>query len=1099
MATYFRFGWAVVPTLLLYLSLNPVCFAHDLRVLVSTRTTGFRHGSIQSGISMLTAMAQRHGWRIRFTEDADAFTNETLANTDVIVFLNTTGNVVEKSQREHVEQFIRSGGGFVGIHSASDSEYDWPFYADLIGAYFKGHPAVQPATIHVLDTTHPSTAHLRRTWVRTDEWYDFRRRPRDHAHVLMVVDERTYEGGAMGMDHAIAWCKSIDAGRSFYTAGGHTGETFSEDDFIQHVYGGIVWASGRVPGSASAFRHQNYTLEPVVQDLNQPIALRWIPGNRLLALQRTGELFVIDRETGVTYAAGGIATRPLGEDGALGLAIERRRTDSIIFYVSIADNATSTMHVFRCALDDRGLLVNSPRSLLQFPYDATVRVHLAGALVANPRNGDLYFSTGDNSDIAGTKGYPPLDERPGRQRFDAQRTSSNTNSFLGKILRIRPNLDGSGYTIPEGNLFPPGQPQTLPEIYCMGLRNPFRFGLDEQTGNLLVGDVGPDATHDSDIYGAQGHDEFTFVPSASNLGWPYFIADNRPYNLLEYSSTGDPRSRGPVPALRPTNHSPNNTGITVLPPARPATYWYAYGNIDTSVVGVTDGRSVAAACRIVPPSKRSKHALPEQLAQSWLYYDIIRGYLRAMFQDSLGRIAATVPLFYRADTLSILDVEYTDSGEVYVVVWDRPRLSSKNGSIQRLHYSQDQTAPICRIRATPLYGPVPLTVQLSASESTGDIVKWRWTIGSIIDSTSGPTATVVLNDVGTYPVRLMITDTRGRLAYASTRVTAGHSPPQIESIVPRPGTVFNEESNVEYVVQAVDDRTPTSLLRTEVSMALGHDNHSHPVDVSVGPRGWLMPPHVHNHGEAQDLYAVMQISVRDGGYGAADALSSDSTIILQPQRKEAEHGKPGIGASRREAGETTPSCMALVGPQSFFSISPLVPDGIAEIAVALSSSSSGRLYLRANTVDGVDVCPPIVFRASEAFQTLTTAVINRPDSMHSFVTVFEGELMATACVDYVHFRSSQGQHSDSGDPLEGAIRIRPNPSQDGELLVQLRMPTMTHVTYAIWNSLGQMVTRGTFHHAGDHLIRLTGAASGAYILVVSIGDVVQGYPFIVSR
>lgn len=211
--------------------------------LVYTRTTGFRHDSIAAGVAMMRDLGERHCFGVEHTEAPASFTPENLARFRVVVFLNTTGDVLAGPQEAALEAFVRGGGGFVGIHSAADTEYDWPFYRELIGAYFLSHPAEATADLYVEDAVHPATGHLPSPWTRFDEWYNFRRNPRPDVRVLLRIDESTYSGGTMGADHPIAWCDTIDAGRTFYTAGGHTSETYGEPLFRRHILGAVFWAT----------------------------------------------------------------------------------------------------------------------------------------------------------------------------------------------------------------------------------------------------------------------------------------------------------------------------------------------------------------------------------------------------------------------------------------------------------------------------------------------------------------------------------------------------------------------------------------------------------------------------------------------------------------------------------------------------------------------------------------------------------------------------------------------------------------------------------------------------------------------------------------
>lgn len=215
-----------------------------VRVVLFSRTTGFRHDSIPDGIAAVRKLAARGGFAVDATEDNTLFTAKNLARYRAVIFLNTTGDILDAPEKAAFEAYIRKGGGFVGIHAATDTEYNWPWYARLVGAQFASHPAVQDATVRVEDKNHPSTRTLPREWKRHDEWYDFRENPRARVNVLMRLDESTYKGGAMGADHPIAWYHRYDGGYSWYTAGGHTRESYSEPLFLEHILGGIRWAAG---------------------------------------------------------------------------------------------------------------------------------------------------------------------------------------------------------------------------------------------------------------------------------------------------------------------------------------------------------------------------------------------------------------------------------------------------------------------------------------------------------------------------------------------------------------------------------------------------------------------------------------------------------------------------------------------------------------------------------------------------------------------------------------------------------------------------------------------------------------------------------------
>jgi len=219
-----------------------------MRVLVFSRTAGFRHESIPDAVAAIRKLGAKKGWHVDATEDATWFNDAKLSNFDVTVWLMTSRDVLNDEQQAAFERFIRAGNGIASIHEGTDTEYDWPWYGELIGGtYFAAHPRVQEARLRIEDRDHPSTASLPATWLHTDEYYNFRASPRAHVRVLLSVQESTYEAGegAMGVDHPIAWARYYDGGRSFHTALGHTKESYQEEAFLAHIAGGIAWAGGR--------------------------------------------------------------------------------------------------------------------------------------------------------------------------------------------------------------------------------------------------------------------------------------------------------------------------------------------------------------------------------------------------------------------------------------------------------------------------------------------------------------------------------------------------------------------------------------------------------------------------------------------------------------------------------------------------------------------------------------------------------------------------------------------------------------------------------------------------------------------------------------
>ena len=217
------------------------------QLLLFTRTAGFRHQSIPAGQEAVKQLAQAHGFGLTATEDHAQFTDDVLAGFSAVIFLSTSGDVLDASEQAAFERYMAAGShGFVGVHAAADCEYDWSWYGALVGAYFAGHSDVVQATVKLEPVAHPALAGLSTPWSRSDEWYGFRTNPRGSATVLLTVDETTFDPGpgTMGADHPVAWYQQLQGGRSFYTALGHTAESFSEPAFLGHLLGGIQWAAG---------------------------------------------------------------------------------------------------------------------------------------------------------------------------------------------------------------------------------------------------------------------------------------------------------------------------------------------------------------------------------------------------------------------------------------------------------------------------------------------------------------------------------------------------------------------------------------------------------------------------------------------------------------------------------------------------------------------------------------------------------------------------------------------------------------------------------------------------------------------------------------
>ncbi|MDO3384904.1 ThuA domain-containing protein [Gilvimarinus sp. SDUM040013] len=540
---------------------------NSARILVFSKTAGFRHSSIEVGQQMLESIAQANDWTVDITEDATDFRLDNLNHYNTVVWLSTTGDVLNSAQQQAFEEYIEHGGGYLGIHAAADTEYSWPWYGDLVGAYFHSHPQNQTATVHVENAQHPASQHLGDIWQHYDEWYNYRNNPREGVEVVLSLDETSYDPGegAMG-DHPIAWYHTVGLGRAFYTGLGHTEQAYADADFQNHILGALRWA-GRLSSSTPDWQGA----APPDTDFSTTVIASGVDLPVVMEISKQGEMYVIGRR-GAFYAMRNnqltqtdtIATNSVHEGGLIGftLAPDFTQTRHAYFHYTAPDSATQK--VSRITIKgDHSLDLSSEVVVLEYPVDFEC-CHVAGDLAFDSLN-NLYIAIGDNTNPFASDGYAPIDERPGRNVFDAQRTSANSADVRGSILRIKPNADG-GYTIPDRNLFVADN-QHRGEIFSMGLRNPYRTALDSLTDQLFWGDIGPDAGGSNPTRGPGGIDEINKTYQAGNFGWPYLAGNNIAYYDYDFA-TGQSGALFSAHALR--NLSVNNTGSIELPPAQPA-------------------------------------------------------------------------------------------------------------------------------------------------------------------------------------------------------------------------------------------------------------------------------------------------------------------------------------------------------------------------------------------------------------------------------------------------------------------------------------------------------------------------------------------------
>ena len=341
--------------------------------------------------------------------------------------------------RLEFNRFIQAGGGYVGIHAAADTEYKWEWYGKLVGAYFNGHPNdpnVREADIQMVDATHSSTKMLPKTWHCNDEWYNYKN-INPSIKILLNLDETTYEGGTNGESHPIAWYHEFDGGRSWYTGRGHTDESFEEPLFIDHLWGGIDYVAAKRErvnyNNANVAPEENrFIKEVLVDNLDEPMELEYLPNGNLIFVERSGSVKIYDKKEGVAKTILKKHVYHGQEDGLLGIVLDPKFESNNWVYLFYSHPEKIQQHVSRFELKDNFMVLDTTteKVLLEIKTQREECCHSGGSLEFGP-NGLLYISTGDDTNPHGSDGYAPIDEREERKPFDARRSSANSNDLRG--------------------------------------------------------------------------------------------------------------------------------------------------------------------------------------------------------------------------------------------------------------------------------------------------------------------------------------------------------------------------------------------------------------------------------------------------------------------------------------------------------------------------------------------------------------------------------------------------------------------------------------------------------------------------------------------
>jgi len=760
------------------------CKQEAPRVLVFSKTKGYRHASIKEGKEALQKLGLEKGFIADTTELSEDFNEENLKKYRAVVFLSTTMDVLDEMQQNAFKRFIQGGGGFVGIHAAADTEYDWWWYGKLVGAYFKSHPKTQEAKF-VKVKPFGNGVNLPDEWMRTDELYNYKKIS-DEIIPIWKLDESSYEGGENGDNHPIAWYHDFDGGRSFYTGMGHTPESYSDPLFIDHVYQGIVYAMGDGKPDFSKAKSKKkpeddrFTRVVLGTYFDEPTEMDILPDGRIIFIERKGNVKLYDPRTEKINVINTFNVVSKFEDGMLGIAHDPEFEKNKWLYIYYSHPEKSANVLSRFVFDGEKIDQSSEIMMLEVATQRVTCCHTAGSIAFGPDK-NLYLSTGDNVNPFESDSYSPADERPGRAPFDAQGSSSNTNDLRGKILRIHPEPDGT-YTIPEGNLFPKGEEKTRPEIYVMGNRNPYRISIDQKTGFLYWGEVGPDAGNDHPERGPRGYDEVNQAKKAGYFGWPLFVGDNYAYGKYDFEKkTTGPRHD----PLRPINTSPNNTGKTELPPVSPPFIWYPYAESPDFPLMKTGGRNAMAGPVYYSENYKGKAgAFPEYFDGKLIIYDWIRGWMRLVTMDDKGAITDIEPFMDHTIFDNPIDMAFGPDGKLYTLEYGR-RWNYKNldAKLSRIDFNSGNRVPKVSLTASKTAGALPLKVDFSASESKdpdGDAITYELAIKDQVLKSATGEFSFTFDRAGIYRPKLTATDAKGAKSTEEITIIAGNEPPVID-------------------------------------------------------------------------------------------------------------------------------------------------------------------------------------------------------------------------------------------------------------------------------------------------------------------------------
>jgi cytochrome c len=543
-------------------------------------------------------------------------------------------------------------------------------------------------------------------------------------------------------------------------------------------------------------------------DLNEPMELAIADDGMVYYIERIGHINSFDPVSNKKKRITTLNVRSTAEDGLLGLALDPQFLTNHWLYLYYGDPVAKDNEyanvLARFELTETGL--SNRVELLRVPLIHEGVNHSGGSL-AFDKKGNLYLSTGDNTSPFESNGYSPSDDREGRLRFDALRSSGNTNDLRGKIIRIHPEEDGT-YTIPEGNLFPKGTVGTRPEVYVMGCRNPFRIAVDNRTGFVYWGEVGPDAGKDSLLRGSKGHDEINQARKAGNFGWPLFVGNNKPYYKYDFDKK---QSGEAFDAQKPINFSRNNTGLKELPPAQKAFIWYPYdASPEFPELGTGGRNAMGGPVYYSDDYEAFSGKFPSYFDKKLFIYDWMRGSVFTVAMKENGDFDKLERFLPNMEFNHPMDMAFNRKGEMYMLEYGTYwRAKNTDAKLVRIEYNEGNRAPVAKISADKTVGATPLTVNFSAKGSfdfdKNDTLKYEWffTQQNKVQA-YGMSPAFTFTKKGIYPCKVRVTDAFGKTTENTLTVRVGNAPPSVKLDWQGNQSFHFGETEVAYAVKIND-------------------------------------------------------------------------------------------------------------------------------------------------------------------------------------------------------------------------------------------------------------------------------------------------------